>query len=71
MLVYKREWRRVANSLPTGSVLIVRPTRGTPQHHVVERIAAALEAAGHQVKTIAVNQLVPSLSTPTQLVLLD
>ena len=52
VLVFKEQWQRIANSLPTGHILIVLPSQDTPTRRILVRVASLLQANGHKVTTV-------------------
>jgi hypothetical protein len=56
---YRSQWQPYVEMLPTQTVLIVEPARGTPLHRVLELVAAQLLAAGHPVRRLAADTLGP------------
>ena len=51
LLPYKSLWQGLANTLPTGSVLIVSP-RAKPGTATIARVGEQLKAHGHRVVTL-------------------
>jgi hypothetical protein len=57
LLPYKKEWQRVANGLPTGSVLLCSTTSAR-QKKVLEQVSAHLTRKGHRVQTLPAKRFV-------------
>ncbi len=57
LLQYKEQWQAIANSHPTGSVLIVLPRTEGTHRQALEKMAITLQA-GHQVTTVSAEQFV-------------
>ncbi len=51
LLPYREHWQRLANELPTGSILIVTPADRLRRSHL-EQIRAHLLDQGHQVGAV-------------------
>ncbi len=58
MLLFKREWQRLANQLPSGNTLVVVPEDDTPLRWSMRCVAAQLRQRGHRVTTISTSHLV-------------
>jgi hypothetical protein len=56
LLRAKGLWQPVADSYPTGTVLVVVPTTDGPQRRALESTARLLAAAGHRVARVPADQ---------------
>ncbi len=52
LLAQRALWQQLANSLPTGGVLVVLPVADGPQRRALLSAAVFLQVAGHQVTTL-------------------
>ena len=52
LLPFKAQWQALANSLPTGSILICLPPTDSPQRKALETVAMLLRADGYNVTTL-------------------
>ncbi len=60
LLPFKEIYQRVANSMPSGSILIVLPGPAKKQRTVYERVATQLKAQGQRVSTLPANRFIPA-----------
>jgi hypothetical protein len=51
LLPFKRQWQRVANGMPKGSVLLCS-TSNRRQQQILERVSTHLKRKGHRVQTV-------------------
>ena len=51
LLPFKRQWQRVANTMPSGSVLLCS-TMNTRQQKILERVSTHMKNKGHLVRTL-------------------
>jgi hypothetical protein len=49
-------WQQLADSYPTGTVVVVVPTTDGPQRRALETTALQLAAAGHRVARVPAEQ---------------
>lgn len=56
LLPFKKEWQRIANSLPQGGTLLVVPDKEVPVRRSMRRVAAHLYARGRRVASIEARQ---------------
>ena len=49
---YRGVYQQLAESLPTGAILVVLPETETPQRVALEILALHLQGAGHRVTTL-------------------
>jgi hypothetical protein len=61
LLAQKRQWQAVANRLPAGDVLIVRPSGNTPAARVAGKTSMALRAVGRRVWVLPASSLTEAL----------
>lgn len=52
LLPFKKEWQRLANTLPEGDTLFVVPAGQTPIRQSMGRVAAQLRARGQRVEVV-------------------
>ncbi len=57
LLPFEEEWRRIADGLPLGGVLVIVPAGDTPLHRILRTLAPHLHACGCHVTAIRVDQL--------------
>jgi hypothetical protein len=58
LLPFTATYRRVANNLPTGSVLILTPPLAfSKQRSTLVKVAAFLRSNGHHVRTLPFSQI--------------
>ena len=55
LLPFRKQWQQLANTLPSGSTLIVLPVEASPARKVLERVSSQLTAKGSQVTVIQQN----------------
>jgi len=65
LLPYKAQYQRLANQLPSGSVLICLPSTEGPQRKALRIAAVLLEAEGHRVKVVEAAPFSQRSLTPT------
>jgi hypothetical protein len=52
LLPYKKEWQRVANGMPAGSVLLCSTRTNQRQRQIIEQVSTHMQHKGHQVRTL-------------------
>ena len=62
----KEHWQKLANTLPSGTTLIILPHADTPQRRALESAAERLKAKG---QSVAIKELEPEDDELTQLCL--
>jgi hypothetical protein len=50
LLPYKKEWQRVANGMPKGSVLLCSTNSRRPRR-ILEQVSTHMKNKGHRVQT--------------------
>lgn len=56
-LPFRRHWETVANSLPSGEVVLVVPKAETPIKHLARQLIPQLRARGHHISAhLAISQ---------------
>jgi hypothetical protein len=53
LLSYKKEWQRVANAMPHGSVLLCSTSTNRRQRRIVEQVSTHLKRKGRRVRTLS------------------
>jgi hypothetical protein len=56
LLPYKKEWQRVANGMPVGSVLLCS-TSSRRQRKILEQVSVHMRAKGHRVLTLSAERI--------------
>jgi hypothetical protein len=56
LLPYKDQYQHLANTLPTGNILIILPETDQPLRKTIETVANHLKANGHRVTTLSAHQ---------------
>jgi predicted DNA-binding WGR domain protein len=62
LLTHKTTYQRLANQLPTGTVLVVLPTEDTTEQQTLHASAAHLRAKGHPVVTLSVDDILATVA---------
>jgi hypothetical protein len=57
LLPFKATWQRIADELPTGSILIILLAPASPHREALERIKASFEATGRAVTTLPASEI--------------
>ena len=52
LLPYKQEWQALANTLPSGSTLIVLPAKPGAARKALERVSSQISSKGSRVTTV-------------------
>ena len=59
LLPFKKEWQRVANGMPKGSVLLCS-TNSRRQQRILAQVSAHMKHKGHRVQTLAAEDFAAS-----------